>query len=224
MDTTATITAGELLTSPEATQSLSILELASKGGWIMIVLLVLSILSLYIFIKKVIQIQRAGKEDRYFMARVHDFVHEGKTSSAIKLCQEVDTPSARMIQKGLSRLGKPMNDILVIIENVGSVEIGRMQKGLPILATVAAVAPMIGFLGTVTGMIRAFFDMASNGQAALDISLLSGGIYEALVTTVAGLIVGICALVAYNYCVAQLDKVINKMESQTIEFMDILNH
>jgi biopolymer transport protein ExbB len=127
-----------------------------------------------------------------------------------------------MIEKGISRLGRPMNDILVAIENVGNIEVAKLEKGFTWVATAAAAAPMLGFLGTVTGMVRAFFDMANAG-ANVDIALLSGGIYEALVTTVAGLIVGIIALLAYNYLVAQVNGVVNTMESRSMEFMDLLN-
>lgn len=209
--------------NPMPQAELSVLELASKGGWIMGILLVLSLLTIYVFVSKLLQIRAAGREDKYFMERIKDYIHEGKTNSAIKLCHDTNTPSSRMIEKGISRLGRPMNDILVIVENVGNIEIGRLEKGLPILATIAAGAPMIGFLGTVTGMVRAFFDMASAGSNGVDVALLSGGIYEALVTTVGGLVVGIATLFAYNYLVAQLDKVINKMETKTVEFMDLLN-
>lgn len=203
--------------------SLSVLDLATKGGWIMIVLLLLSLLGLYIFVSKYIQLRAAGREDKYFVERIKDYVVEGKTSSALKLCEDTNTPYARMIRKGLTRLGRPMNDVLVIVENVGNIEIGRLEKGLPLLATVAAGAPMIGFLGTVTGMVRAFFDMANAGSGGVDVALLSGGIYEALVTTVGGLVVGIVALFAYNYLVAELDKVGGKMETKTMEFMDMIN-
>ena len=220
MDTTATAALAQTLSETASTQSLSILDLATKGGWIMIVLLVLSLLAVYIFVSKFIQLRKAGEEDKYFVQRIKDYVVEGKTSSAVKLCEDTDTPYARMIHKGLLRIGRPMSDILVIVENVGNVEVGRLEKGLPILATVAAGAPMIGFLGTVTGMVRAFFDIANAGS---DVALLSGGIYEALVTTVGGLVVGIIALFAYNYLVAELDKVVGKMEAKTVEFMDLLN-
>lgn len=189
----------------------------------MLVLALLSCIALYIFVRKLIEIRAAGREDRFFMERIKDYVLEGKVSSAQKLCDEVDTPSARMVKKGISRLGHPMADILVIIENVGNIEIGRLERGLPVLATIASGAPMIGFLGTVTGMVRAFFDMASAGGAGVDIALLSNGIYEALVTTVGGLIVGIATLFAYNYLTAQLDRVMNKMETKTVEFMDMLS-
>lgn len=204
-------------------ESISVLDLALKGGWVMLVLLLLSCIALYIFVRKLIEIRAAGREDRFFMERIKDYIVEGKTSSALKLCDDVNTPSAHMIKKGISRLGRPMADVLVIVENVGNVEVGRLERGLPILATIASGAPMIGFLGTVTGMVRAFFDMASAGGAGVDLALLSNGIYEALVTTVAGLVVGIATLFAYNYLTAQLDRVINKMESKTVEFMDMLN-
>ena len=169
------------------------------------------------------EIRAAGREDNSFMERIKDYIHEGKIESAMRLCQDRATPSARMIAKGITRLGRPMNDILVAVENTGNIEIGKLEKGLPIIATIAAGAPMIGFLGTVTGMVRAFFDMANAGNGGVDVALLSGGIYEALVTTVGGLVVGIVTLFAYNYLVAQVDKVVNKMETKTLEFMDLLN-
>lgn len=206
----------------EQVASLNLLDLALKGGWIMIPLLLLSVLSVYIFIERAIVIKRAGKEDTDFMNKIKDYILEGKIDSAVKLCQHINTPSSRMIEKGISRLGRPMNDVLVAIENVGNLEIAKLEKGFPLLATVAAGAPMIGFLGTVSGMIQAFFDMANAGNNA-DITLLSGGIYEALVTTVAGLIVGIVTLFAYNYLVASVDGVVHKMEARTMEFMDLLN-
>lgn len=207
---------------PDAVASLSVLELALKGGWIMGVLALLSLVGVYIFVIKLIQLRAAAKQDKHFMARIRDYIAEGKTSSAIKLCEETDTPASRIVLKGLSRLGRPMNDVLVMIENVGNIEIGKLEKGLAVLATISAGAPMIGFLGTVTGMVRAFFDMANAGSG-IDVALLSGGIYEALVTTVGGLVVGIATLFAYNYLVAQLAKVSNILETKTVEFMDLLN-
>lgn len=211
------------VSTPSAEASLSIIDLAVKGGWIMIVLALLSVLAIYIFVRKVLEIRMAGKEDDSFMDRIKDYIHEGKIDSAMRLCEDKRTPSARMIAKGITRLGRPMNDVMVAIENTGNIEIGKLEKGLPIIATIAAGAPMIGFLGTVTGMVRAFFDMANAGSGGVDVALLSGGIYEALVTTVGGLVVGIITLFAYNYLVAQVDKVVNKMETRTLEFMDLLN-
>lgn len=227
MDTTTVDTLNQALQSVGADMptgaSLSVLDLAVKGGWIMIVLLVLSLVACFVFVRKLIQITRAAREDKHFMARIRDYVADGKIESAVNLCMAVDTPAARMVHKGLTRIGRPMQDILVIIENVGNIEIGKLEKGLPILATIAAGAPMIGFLGTVTGMVQAFFDMANAGSAGIDVALLSNGIYEALVTTVGGLVVAIATLFAYNYLVALLGKVQGIMETKTIEFMDLLN-
>lgn len=201
---------------------INVIDLAFKGGWIMVVLLLLSLMACYIFIQRLMVIRRAGKEDETFMNRIKDYIHEGKVDSALNLCRSTNTPSARMIEKGITRLGRPMNDVLVAIENVGNLEIAQLEKGFPLIATTAAGAPMLGFLGTVTGMVRAFFDMANAGTN-VDVTLLSGGIYEALVTTVGGLVVGIITLFAYNYLVSQVDNVVNKMEARTMEFMDLLN-
>lgn len=209
------------LTTPTEAE-INVIDLACKGGWIMIILLILSLIAGYIFIQRLLVIRRAGKEDENFMNRIKDYIHEGKVDSALNLCRSTDTPSARMIEKGITRLGRPMNDVLVAIENVGNLEIAKLEKGFPLIATTAAGAPMLGFLGTVTGMVRAFFDMANAGTN-VDVSLLSGGIYEALVTTVGGLVVGIITLFAYNYLVSQVDDVVNKMEVRTMEFMDLLN-
>ncbi len=209
-------------TTVPAEAEINIFDLAVKGGWIMIVLLLLSLMAIYVFVQRLMVIRRAGREDVNFMNRIKDYIHEGKVDAALNLCRSTNTPSARMIEKGISRLGRPMNDVLVAIENVGNLEIAKLEKGFPLIATTASGAPMLGFLGTVTGMVRAFFDMANAGTN-VDISLLSGGIYEALVTTVGGLVVGIIALFGYNYLVSQVDNVVNKMEARTMEFMDLLN-
>ncbi|MBQ1650787.1 MAG: MotA/TolQ/ExbB proton channel family protein, partial [Paludibacteraceae bacterium] len=165
---------------------------------------------------------KASKEDKDFMNRIKDYITDGKIDSATKLCQKTNTPSARMIEKGISRLGKPMNDVLVAIENVGNIETNKLEKGFNMLATIAGGAPMLGFLGTVMGMVQAFFDMANAGNN-VDITVLSNGIYTAMITTVAGLVVGIVAYFAYNYLVSKLDSVVQKMELKTMEFMDLLN-
>ena len=209
-------------TTVPAEAEINIFDLAVKVGWIMIVLLLLSLMAIYVFVQRLMVIRRAGREDVNFMNRIKDYIHEGKVDAALNLCRSTNTPSARMIEKGISRLGRPMNDVLVAIENVGNLEIAKLEKGFPLIATTASGAPMLGFLGTVTGMVRAFFDMANAGTN-VDISLLSGGIYEALVTTVGGLVVGIIALFGYNYLVSQVDNVVNKMEARTMEFMDLLN-
>jgi Biopolymer transport proteins len=212
----------EFSTTTPVEAQLNIIDLAFKGGWIIAVLLVLSVVAGYFIIQRSLVIKRAGKVDATFMNKIKDYVHEGKIDSAISLCRNTNTPSSRMIEKGLSRLGRPMQDVQVAIENVGNLEVAELEKNFPLIATTAAGAPMIGFLGTVTGMIKSFFDMANAG-ASVDIAILSSGIYEALVTTVGGLIVGIITLFAYNYLVSEVDKVVNKMEANTMEFMDLLN-
>ncbi|MDR2622105.1 MAG: MotA/TolQ/ExbB proton channel family protein [Dysgonamonadaceae bacterium] len=210
------------VTSEIIEAKMNLFDLALKGGWIMIPIGLLLFISLVIFIERLLVINKAGKEDASFMNRIKDYIHAGKIESAINLCRMTDTPNSRMIEKGISRLGRPMNDIQVAIENIGNIEVAKLEKGFPWVATAAAAAPMLGFLGTVTGMVRAFFNMANAGSN-VDISLLSSGIYEALVTTVAGLIVGIIALLSYNYLVAKVNAVVNVMESRSMEFMDLLN-
>lgn len=203
-------------------QTLNFWSLVMDGGYIMIPLAILLIVTIYIFTERTIVISRASKDDRHFMDRIRDYVHEGDIESANNLCKKTNTPYSRLIQKGLTRIGRPMNDVLVAIENTGNIEVANLGKGFPWLSTTAAGAPMLGFLGTVTGMIQAFFSMASAGKSA-DITVLSSGIYQALVTTVAGLVVGIIALFAYNYLVARVDRVMNGLETKTMEFMDLLN-
>jgi len=206
----------------ETVKTMNIWDLAVKGGWLMIPIALLLFIAVAILIERIFVIKKADKEDPTFMNRIKDYIHEGKIDSAINVCRMTNTPISRMIEKGISRLGRPMNDILVAIENVGNIEIAKLEKGFTWVATAAAAAPMLGFLGTVTGMVRAFFDMANAGSN-VDIALLSSGIYEALVTTVAGLIVGVIALFSYNYLVAQVNGAVNKMETRSMEFMDLLN-
>lgn len=201
---------------------LSILDLAMKGGWIMIVLAILSIIAVYIFIERFIVVKRATRIDKSFMERIREYIKDGKIDSAKALCNGSDTPLSRMIEKGLSRLGRPLNDINTAIENVGNLEVAKLEKGVTLLSMIASAAPMIGFLGTVTGMIRAFYNMSMAGNN-IDIELLSSGIYEAMVTTVGGLIVGIIAYVFYTITVARIQVVVNLLESKTTEFMDVLN-
>jgi biopolymer transport protein ExbB len=210
-------------TTPEVQEiKMNVLELALKGGWLMIPIVLLLFVAMATFIERALVISKAGREDLTFMNRIKDYIHEGKINSALNLCKSENTPYSRMVEKGISRLGRPMNDILVAIENEGNIEVSKLEKGFIWVATTAGGAPMLGFLGTVTGMVRAFFDMANAGSN-VDITLLSSGIYEALVTTVAGLIVGIIALFAYNYLVSRVSGVITKMETRSMEFMDLLN-
>ena len=201
---------------------LSLWDLCLKGGPLMIVLALMSVISIYIFIERAIVINRANREDATFMQRIRDYIHEGEIESAFNLCKKNGSPYSRLIAKGISRIGRPVNDILAAVENTGNIEIANLSKGLPWLATTAAGAPMLGFLGTVIGMVQAFFAIASSGNAA-SIGDFAGGIYTALVTTVAGLVVGIIALFAYNYLVARINKVMNLMEARTMDFMDLLN-
>ena len=201
---------------------LSLIDMATKGGWLMLVLLLLSVIAIYIFGSKWWMIHKASKVDKNFMRNIRDLIHDGKIKSATELCQRYDTPTARLVEKGIERIGRPLEDIQTAVENMGNVEVARLEKGLPMLATIAGGAPMIGFLGTVTGMITAFFQMANAGNN-IDISLLSGGIYEAMVTTVGGLFVGIIAYFGYNYLTSQISNLVFKMESTTIEFIDMLH-
>lgn len=203
-------------------EELSILELASKGGWIMVVLAVLSVIAVYIFVERFLAIRNAGKDDKLFMDRIRDYIKNGDIKSAVNFCRVTNTASARIIERGISRIGKPASEIQTAIENTGNLEIATMEKRLPVLATIAGGAPMIGFLGTVTGMVEAFWQM-SNAGGNIDISLLSGGIYEAMITTVGGLVVGIIALFAYNYLVAKVDSVVNEIEAKSLTFMDIVS-
>lgn len=204
------------------TDTLSLWSLTIDGGYIMIPLALLLLVSIYIFIERCIVIGRATREDDSFMKRIKDLIHDGDFESAENLCRRTDTPYSRLIRKGISRIGRPMNDVLVAIENTGNLEVASLGRGLTWLSTTAAGAPMLGFLGTVIGMIQAFFALAKAGTAA-NITVLSGGIYQALVTTVAGLIVGILALFAYNYLTSRINRVMNSMEAKTMEFMDLLN-
>jgi len=201
---------------------MNVIDLAIKGGWIMLILLVLSLIVTFVFIERLMVIRQAGKRDESFMSRIKDYIHDGKVDSAQKLCQSTNSPIARMIGKGISRLGRPISDVLATVENAGNIEVAKLEKSIPVIASIAGGAPMIGFLGTVTGMIRSFYAMANAG-ANVDITMLSGGIYEALVTTVGGLVVGIIAMFAYNYLSSQVGNVVNKLETGTMDFMDLLN-
>ena len=197
-------------------------DMACKGGWIMIVLAVMSVIAFYVFFERAFAIRKASKDDPLFMDRIRDYIKTGEIKSAINYCRMVNTPSARMIEKGITRMGRPVSDVQAAIENTGNIEVAKLENGLAIIATVSSGAPMLGFLGTVTGMVRAFWNMANAGNN-IDITLLSGGIYEAMITTVGGLIVGIAAMFAYNHLVYRVDKVVSQMEARTMAFMDLLN-
>lgn len=204
-------------------QSMNLLAMASYGGWIMVILALLLAWAIYIFVERMIVLYKATKEDKTFMDKIRDYIHDGKTDSAIALCQQSGTPGARMIEKGISRIGRPMQDVQVAIENVGNLEVANLEKGLVIMATIAAGAPMLGFLGTVLGMVQTFWQMAETGDGVIEMSTLSTGMYQAMVTTIGGLIVGILAMFAYNALVARIDRVVRMLESRTMEFMDLMN-
>lgn len=207
-----------------ATQELnfSLWNMAVKGGWLMLVLLGLSIAAIYIFGQKWWAIRKAANIDKNFMNEIRNLIHEGKINAAIELCKNNNSPIARLVEKGIERIGRPLSDIQAAVENTGNVEVAKLEKNLPILATISGGAPMIGFLGTVAGMIQAFFNMSQAGNN-IDITLLSGGIYTAMVTTVGGLFVGIIAYFGYNYLTSKISDLVFMMESTTIEFMDMLH-
>ena len=200
--------------------TISVYELVLKGGWIMAILGLLSVIAVYIFIERFFTINKASREDRNFMNNIKDFIKSGKVDAAMALCKSNKSPIARMIEKGLMRIGRPLNDINAAIENVGKLEVSRLEKNVAGLATIAGAAPMLGFLGTVIGMIIAFYDMSMAGN---NIALLSSGIYQAMITTVGGLIVGILAFVCYNILVARVEKLVYLLEARSTEFMDLLN-
>lgn len=204
----------------EATMSLADLYLA--GGWVMHVLALLSFLALYIFIERYLVIRKASQYDANFMNRIKDYMYEGKVDAAVQLCKKTSSPQARMVEKGITRLGRPLADVTSAIENVGRLEIHKLEKRFPTLATIAGAAPLLGFFGTVIGMVQAFYEMSLAGNS-LDISTLSGGIYVALITTVGGLILGILAYFGYNLLVVRVENVVFQLETTSTEFLDILN-
>jgi biopolymer transport protein ExbB len=220
-DLNATNTAQTAAGVDKLTEEIPVFELVMQGGWTMIPLFILSILTIYVFVERLLSINKALKDEKDFMVKVKDYLLEGKVDMARELCTRTNNPAARMVEKGISRIGKPMRDIVSSIENVGKLEVYQLEKRLTLLATAAGVAPMIGFLGTTLGMVKTFFALKS--ETSLEISTISGGIMEAMVTTVAGLIVGIIAHLCYNYLVAKVDKVIHTMEGASIEFLDLLN-
>ena len=218
-----------LLQSAAATEQvteagqMSLWQLFNSGGWLMWVLLALGGVTIFIFVERFLAIRKASQGmNMGFMNRIRDAISDGNIRAAIDMCRRSNTPIARMVEKGIERLGRPMGDIQNAIENVANLEVSRLENGLPFLATIAGGAPMIGFLGTVMGMVQTFMDMAAAG-GTVDMALLSGGMYVAMITTVGGLLVGIPAYFGYNYLVAAIEKLVFRMEANSIAFMDILN-
>jgi len=201
--------------------SFSLIGMAAKGGWLMIVLAILSLVAIYIFAERLYAINKALKIDNSFMKDIRDYIFAGKVRSAKALCKREGGSIAKMIGRGVDKIDKPAADIEKAMENVATLEVAKLEKRLPALATIAGGAPMIGFLGTVSGMIKAFFNMSQAGNN-IDITLLSSGIYEAMITTVGGLIVGILAYFGYNYLTSCVTRVVSKMETASVIFLDIL--
>jgi biopolymer transport protein ExbB len=213
---------GAVTAEKAAATKLTLLDLTIKGGWVMIPIILLSFVAVYIFVERYYVIRQASNEDTNFMNRIKDYIHDGKIEAAVALCRSTDSPSARMIEKGITRLGRPLQDISTAIENVGKLEISKLEKGFPTLATITGAEPMLGFLGTVIGMVQSFYAMSLAGNN-IEVSMMSDGIYTALITTVAGLIVGIAGYFAYNTLVVKVEKVVFNLEATLTEFMDILN-
>ncbi len=209
------------LTEP-VQESINVWELAVKGGWIMVVLALLSILGIYIFFERFATLRKAKNKNAYLLDRLHDNLKDGDIKSAANYCKNQETILSRVLEKGIKAYGLSLTSIRGALDNSAGLEIAKLEKGLPILSTIAAVAPMIGFLGTVTGMVQAFWEMSNAGNN-IDVSLLSSGIYEAMITTVGGLIVGIISIFAYNYLVALVDRVQNDIEGDIIAFMEIVS-
>lgn len=222
-DVAAGVQTGEVISEEK---TLSVIDLIVDGGAgsiiIISVLFVLLFVALYIYFERLFAIKAASKIDKNFMNQIRDHVTNGKLEAAKILCAQNDSPVARLTAKGISRIGKPLDDINTAIENAGTLEVYKLERNVSVLATVAGAAPMIGFLGTVIGMILAFHQMASSGGQA-EMGSLASGIYTAMTTTVAGLIVGIIAYIGYNHIVNRTDKVVHKMEANAVEFLDLLN-
>jgi biopolymer transport protein ExbB len=218
---TDTLSAADSLASGATKESIGLLDLMIKGGYMMIPLYLLFILAIFIFFERLITLKKASKTSSHLMDQVKVLVQSGQTEKARILCAGENTPVANMIAKGIERIGSPLKNIEVAIENVGKIEIYKLEKNLNLLATVSGAAPMIGFLGTVAGMIQAFIAIAQE-EGMVSPKLLSQGIYEAMITTAAGLVVGIIAYLGYNYLVSQVSKLVHNMEYSSIEFIDLL--
>jgi biopolymer transport protein ExbB len=214
----------ETVANAEKPENITIWDMAVNGGWIMLVLALLLVLAIYIFIERYITLSAAlkGEEDNVFMDNIRQYVHEGNIDEARSLSKQTPTPLGRMIDKGFSRLGRPLPDIQAAIENEGQLEVANLERRVSLVATVASLGPMIGFLGTVVGMISAFQEMAHAGNN-IDIQMLASGIYTAMVTTIGGLIVGIICYFLHNVLVTRINKVVFELEVRANEFMDLLH-
>lgn len=209
-------------TAGKAAESIGLGSLIMAGGWLMVPLALLFAVAIFIFVERYQVINRSMISDTKFFTRVRDLVYQGQMEDALQLCRSKNAPVARMLEKGLQKIGRPMADVQTAVENVGNLEVSKLENNLPFLATIAGGAPMIGFLGTVLGMVEAFINMSQAG-GAVDMSLLSSGMYTAMITTVAGLMVGIPAYFGYNYLVAKIEKLVFQMEANTMAFMDMIS-
>jgi biopolymer transport protein ExbB len=202
-------------------QSISILDLAMKGGVVMIPLLLMWIIAIYVFVERLLTINKAGKIPESFMNSVNNLVLSGDINGARLVCKQYESPISRIVEKGLQRVGKPIESIEKSMENIGKLEIYKMEKNLVILTIIAGVAPMFGFLGTIAGMIQTFFNISITSDITL--GTIAGGIYVKMITSATGLIIGIMAYIGYSYLNAQIDKVVNKMEAASNDFIDVLH-
>lgn len=216
-----TTSVADTLATEAGGNTLTVLDLLSKGGFVLIIILLLSVVAVYVFVERYRTIKSASRTPDNFIDEIRDKVTRGDIEGAKIQCAHVDSPIARMIEKGVSRIGSSLKNIEVSIENVGKIEIYRLEKNLSVLATIAGAAPMLGFLGTVIGMIKAFIAIAQE-EGSVSPKLLSQGIYEAMITTAAGLVVGILAYLGYNYLVTRVQKLVHKMEYNSVEFIDLL--
>ncbi len=207
-------------TTPAAPEQLNLLQLIVKGGWVMIPILILSIMGFYIFFERYFTLRKANKDESSLMAQVRELIKQGNLSSAISLCKQSNTPIGRMLQKGLLRIGKPIKEIEGSIENVGKLEVAKLEKNISILGIIAGIAPMLGFVGTISGVIKIFYNISLSDN--ISIGIIAGGLYEKMITSAAGLIVGILAYIGHHVLNLMVDKIILKLETESIDFIDLL--
>ena len=201
-------------------QTLNLFDLIMKGGWVMYPLAVLSVISVYLIVERYITISRASKVDPSFMSNIKHMLLEGKTDAALSLCRSVNTPIARLLEKGIKRLGKPVKEIESAVENTGKLEIYKLEKNLSYLGIIAGIAPMFGFVGTISGVIKIFYNISLADN--ISIGLIAGGLYEKMITSASGLVVGIIAHIGFHYHNTMIDRVSFQLESTTVEFIDLI--
>lgn len=214
------ITEAVTTTTPAAPEQLNLLQLIVKGGWVMIPILILSVMGFYIFFERYFTLRKANKDESGLMAQVRELIKQGNLSAAISLCKQSNTPIGRMLQKGLLRIGKPIKEIEGSIENVGKLEVAKLEKNISILGIIAGIAPMLGFVGTISGVIKIFYNISLSDN--ISIGIIAGGLYEKMITSAAGLIVGILAYIGHHVLNLMVDKIILKLETESIDFIDLL--